>query len=134
MGTICERRLSGRDVELKALQSSKIRELRDALVATGVVTLDDQARTLGLARSTTWTILRASHKNSGLSAATINRMLGSPQIPTLVRTRLLEYVGQKTAGLYGHNEVQRRKFAARLSIERVGRLNRIRETASATAK
>jgi hypothetical protein len=117
----------GRHAELKASQSSKISELRDALVATGFVTLGEQARTLGLARSTTWTILCASHKNSGLTAATINRMLRSPQMPALVRTRLLEYVGQKIAGHYGHSEPQRRKFAARLTIERMGNINRIRE-------
>src|SRR5437899_6522902 len=54
--------------ELKIRQGCKIKELGDALIAAGYVTLGQQAQALGLARSTAWTILRASHKGSGLSA------------------------------------------------------------------
>jgi hypothetical protein len=105
---------------MKARQSSKIRELGDALVATGFLTLDQQANALGLSRSTTWTVLKASHKNSGLSAAIINRMLKAPQLPPLVRGRLLEYIDEKTAGSYGHSRMQRQRFTALLSVERIG--------------
>jgi hypothetical protein len=66
---------------VKARQSSKIKELGDALIAIGCLSLDHQAEALGLARSTTWTILKASHKGSGLSATVINRMLATPQPP-----------------------------------------------------
>jgi hypothetical protein len=48
--------------EMKARQAAKIRELGHALVDGGFLTLDEQSKVLGLARSTTWTILRASHK------------------------------------------------------------------------
>ena len=51
--------------EMKARQASKIRELGHVLVDVGFLTLDEQSKALGLARSTTWTILRASHKGSG---------------------------------------------------------------------
>jgi hypothetical protein len=47
---------------MKARQAAKIRELGHALVDGGFLTLDEQSKVLGLARSTTWTILRASHK------------------------------------------------------------------------
>jgi hypothetical protein len=57
---------------MKARQAAKIRELGHALVDAGFLTLDEQSKALGLARSTTWTILRASHKGSGLSAASSN--------------------------------------------------------------
>ena len=50
-------KLSGADV--KARQSSKIRELGEALITAGFVSLDAQARVLGLPRSTAWTILSA---------------------------------------------------------------------------
>ena len=60
---------------IKATQCSKIRELRQTLVKAGHLTLDQQAESLGLARSTAWAILRGNHKHSGLSAATIKRML-----------------------------------------------------------
>jgi hypothetical protein len=102
--------------EMKARQVAKIRELGRALIDAGFLTLDEQSKALGLARSTTWTILRASHKGSGLSAAIIKRMLLSPQLPPLARRRILEYTTDKVAGLYGGRWTQRRKF-----FERVGR-------------
>jgi hypothetical protein len=105
--------------EIKARQSTKIRELGDALASAGFRTLDEQATALGLCRSTTWTILRANHKASGLSASIINRMLVSRQLPPLVRAKVLEYIAERAAGLHGHNETQRRRFTARLSIERI---------------
>jgi predicted DNA-binding transcriptional regulator AlpA len=105
--------------ELKARQSAKIGELRDALMAAGLLTLDQQAKALGLSRSTTWTILRANHKASGLSASIINRMLASSQLPPLVRAKVLEYIAERAAGLHGHNKLQLRRFTARLSGERI---------------
>ena len=101
---------------MNARHLSKIKELKDALVSSGFLTLDRQSKALGLARSTTWTILRATHKNSGLSAATINCMLRAPQLPSVVRTKVLEYVKEKSDGLYGHSALQRRRFIARLSV------------------
>ena len=99
---------------MKARQSGKIRELAEALKSAGFVTLDEQAKALGLSRSTAWTIRKASHKASGLSASIINRMLAAPQLPPLARTKILEYVEEKAAGLYGGSRSQRRKFAAHL--------------------
>jgi hypothetical protein len=101
---------------MKARQSAKIRELAEAIKSAGFFTLDDQAKALGLSRSTAWTIRKASHKASGLSASIINRMLAAPELPPLARTKILEYVEEKAAGLYGGSRSQRRKFAARLSI------------------
>jgi oligoribonuclease (3'-5' exoribonuclease) len=98
-------------------QSSKIREIADALVAAGLVSLDEQADALGLSRSTTWSVLKAKHKASGLSAAVIKRMLASSQVPPAVRQKILEYVEEKAAGVYGHNEKQRRRFADQLGLE-----------------
>jgi predicted DNA-binding transcriptional regulator AlpA len=97
------------------LQSTKIRQLGEALIATGYLHLDEQARVLGLSRSTTWTILRAKHKTSGLSASVIKRMLRQPQLPALVRKTIFEYVDEKSAGVYGHNSMQVRRFVAALS-------------------
>ena len=99
---------------LKARQAAKIRELGDALVTAGFATLDEQAEVLGLSRSTTWTILKANHKASGLSASIINRMLAAPRLPTSARAKLLEYIREKSAGLYGGNRSQLRRFANRV--------------------
>ena len=105
--------------EMKARQASKIRELGHALVDAGFLTLDEQSKALGLARSTTWTILRASHKGSGLSAAIIKRMLLWPRLPPLARSIIIEYTRDKLAGAYGGSRAQRRRFFARLSIKSV---------------
>jgi hypothetical protein len=104
---------------LKARQSSKISELTEAVESAGFLTLDEQAKALGLSRSTAWTVRKASHKVSGLSASIINRMLAAPELPALARTKILEYVEEKAAGLYGGSRSQRRKFAARLLIEKL---------------
>jgi hypothetical protein len=69
----------------KKRQSAKIKEFGEALAAEGFNTLDDQARVLGLSRSTTWTILRASHKTSGLSVKIIKRILAAPNPSSTVR-------------------------------------------------
>jgi hypothetical protein len=116
------------NARMKARQSSKIRELAEAVEAAGFLTLDEQAKALGLSRSTVWTIRKASHKASGLSASLINRMLAASELPPLARSKILEYVEEKAAGLYGGSRSQRRKFVARLSIEE---LPVYRETESA---
>jgi hypothetical protein len=100
--------------EMKARQAAKIGELGHALLDAGFLTLDEQSKALGLARSTTWTILRASHKSSGLSAAIIKRMLLSPKLPLLARWKILEYTMDKLAGVYGGSRTQRRKFFERM--------------------
>ena len=84
------------------------------LVEAGYLTLCQQAESLGLGRSTAWETLRGNHKHSGLSAAIIKRMLTSQQLPPPARKILLEYVEQKLAGAYGHNQMQLRKFRERL--------------------
>jgi hypothetical protein len=104
-------------VDLKARQSAKIREVGEALIADGIWALDQQAKALGLPRSTTWTILKASHKSSGLSAAIINRMLAAPQLPPRVRLKIFEYLQEKSVGRYGDNDRKIVKFTARISAD-----------------
>jgi|SRR5215469_15137717 len=95
----------------KVRQRSKIAEIRAALVEAGFVALEEQAATLGLSRSTAWSILNSAHKSSGLSARTVIRIWRSPELPRLVRQRLGEYIEEKIVGLYGHTERRRREFA-----------------------
>lgn len=45
-------------------------------------------------------------------------MLAAPQLSPLVRVKTHEYIEEKTAGLYGHGNKQRRTFSARLSLMR----------------
>ena len=92
----------------KARQAARIKELGAALAASGLVALDEQARALGLSRSTAWAVLQANHKASGLAVPTINRMLSSRELPPNVRFTILKYVEEKLAGLYDHNKTQER--------------------------
>src|SRR6202048_5619112 len=96
--------------EMKARQSAQIRELGQALVDAGLRSLDEQAYALGLSRSTAWTILKTCHKSSGLSAAIIERMLGSSKLPPRARAILVEYVEEKSFGLYGGSRRQQQRF------------------------
>ena len=101
--------------EMKARQSAKIQDLGQALIDAGLRTLDVQANALGLPRSTAWTILKTCHKSTGLSAAIIERMLRSSKLPPRARAILVEYVEEKSFGLYGGSRRQQQRFAVRLS-------------------
>jgi len=59
----------------------------------------------------------ADHKSSGLSAAVVNRILNTPQLPSAVRARVLEYIEEKLAGLYG---ITNCSFAAQVAKSRSG--------------
>lgn len=112
----------------KERQCAKIHEIGEALASVGYLTLGDQAKALGLRRSTTWTIKKSIHKASGLSANLINQMLASPTLPPRVRQKIIEYVEERMTGAYGHNRAQRRRFAARLSVTfGLGEAEEIRE-------
>jgi predicted DNA-binding transcriptional regulator AlpA len=104
-----------RDGTARIQQRLKIEEIGTTLAECGFVALDEQAYVLGLSRSTAWTVLRAMHKNSGLSAMTINRMLATGRLPPRVRQKLLEYIAAKMSGAYGDQEHRLKAFASRIS-------------------
>ena len=96
-------------------QRLKIEEIGRTLVECGFVALEEQAYALGLSRSTAWTVIRATHKTSGLSAMTINRMLATDHLPLRVRLKLLEYLEEKMSGAYGDREHCLKAFASKIS-------------------
>jgi len=100
--------------DLKARQAAKLKEIGEALVAVGYDKLEDQAAALGLSRSTTWTIIKGTHKGSGLTAATLNRMLSAPDLHPLVRRKVLEYIENRCDGRYGSTRNSRRRFNQQL--------------------
>lgn len=93
-------------------QREKIGEIGKVLREAGFVTVDEQACALGLGRSTTWMILQAEHKTSGLHAELICRMLAHKKLPLTVRLVIRQYVIEKARGEYGHSLGRRRRFAA----------------------
>ena len=96
-------------------QRLKIEEIGRTLAECGFVTLDEQAYVLGLSRSTAWTVVRGTHKTSGLSAMTINRILATDHLPLRVRLKLLEYIAEKMSGAYGGQEHRLKAFASKIS-------------------
>ena len=96
-------------------QRLKIEEIGTTLAECGFVALDEQAYVLGLSRSTAWTVLRAMHKNSGLSATTINRMLDTGCLPPRVRLKVMEYIAEKMSGAFGARKHCLKAFASRIS-------------------
>jgi len=114
--TLAEMRRPITAAEMKARQSVKLREIANALVSAGFVSLDAKAKILGLGRSTTWTLLNGNHKSSGLSARVIGRILAEPSLPAGVRAKVLEYIEEKASGRYGHSACRRKKFISMLAI------------------
>ena len=96
-------------------QRLKIEEIGTTLAECGFVVLAEQAYVLGLSRSTAWTVVRGRHKNSGLSAMTINRMLDTGRLPPRVRLKLLEYIAEKMSGAYGDQKHRLKAFASKIS-------------------
>jgi hypothetical protein len=108
--------------DVKARQSSKIREIGEALITAGFVSLDAQAKALGLPRSTAWTILSAEHKGTGISARIICRMLSSKRIPRLVRAEIMEYAELKSCRYLRWYEDAEPQICLEAQIERPGRV------------
>jgi hypothetical protein len=104
---------------IKSQQCAKIAELRQALLEAGFCSLNSQAHALGLGRSTTWSILRAGHKATGLTGSIIRRILSSAELPPAARGVIEDYVAQKLAGAYGHDKKQLRKFQERVRLEKL---------------
>ena len=100
----------------KARQASKIGELKSTLIDAGLIALDEQARALGLSRTTAWSILTNAHKGSGISARIVIRMLTAPDLPPLVRSKIIECVLEKIDGAYGHSIKRSREFASRIAL------------------
>ena len=100
--------------------SGELGRIADALISSGYTSLDDQAKALGLGRSTAWTIAKNKHKLGRLSAKTINRILANPQTPPAVRAVLHEYVAQRYAAVHGS---RKRRLTVSLDMLRTkGRL------------
>ena len=93
--------LSARLESVRYLNSSEVRRttpvqhIADALVAAGYSSLDDQAKALGVHRSTAWTIIKTKHKLGHLNAKTTERMLANPELPPCIRDVLQRYAQPK---------------------------------------
>jgi hypothetical protein len=74
----------------------KLHHISEALVASGYTTLDDQAKALGIHRSTAWTIIKTKHKLGRLSTKTTKRILANPATPASVRAIVQRYLAERS--------------------------------------
>ena len=102
------RRLSGTraslSVRLKAVRhlntssarrTVPVQHIADALVGAGYISLEEQAKALGVHRSTAWTIIKTKHKLGYLNAKTTERMLANPELPPCIRDVLQRYGAER---------------------------------------
>jgi hypothetical protein len=75
---------------------TKIQNIADALIAEGYLSLDAQAKALGVCRSTAWTIVKTKHKLDRLSFKTTNSMLANPELPRSVRLVICQYLSERS--------------------------------------
>jgi len=78
---------------------TKIQDISDALTSSGYLSLDAQAQALGVCRSTTWTIVRATHKINRLSAKITRQMLSNPNLPPAVRLVVEQYEFERSENI-----------------------------------
>jgi hypothetical protein len=92
--------LTDLQLKAKARQASKLAEIREALIAAGYRTTEEQAFALRVNRSTAWALLNRD-KRAGPSSVVLKRILSSPNLPPVVRRKVNEFIREKIAGRYG---------------------------------
>jgi hypothetical protein len=75
--------------------SNDLSRITQALISSGYTSLDEQAKALGVHRSTAWVIIKNKHKVGRLSAKTIHRILSNPQTPPHVRMLVQQYLEKR---------------------------------------
>ena len=76
-----------------------LQRISEALIASGYTSLDEQAKALGINRSTARTIIKTKHKLGRLSTKTTKRILSNPNTPPPVRAVVLRYLAERPDAL-----------------------------------
>ena len=69
-----------------------LQQIREALVQSGYTKLDQQAKALGVHRSTAWAIIKTRHKLGRL------RILANADTPPSVRSVIQKYLAERSLG------------------------------------
>ena len=70
---------------MRSDRSIELDRLSEALISSGYISLDEQAKALGLGRSTVWVIVKKKYKVGRLNTKTIDRILNNTHTPPAVR-------------------------------------------------
>jgi len=82
--------------EKKLTRKIPSRLIADALIEEGYLSLDAQAKALGLNRSTVWTIMKTTQKLGRLNSKTARCILANPSTPVSVRAIIDSMVDTET--------------------------------------
>jgi hypothetical protein len=74
--------------------SIELERISEALIVSGYISLNQQAKALGLHRNTAWTIINNKHKLGRVSNKTISRILTN-RAPPAVRAVLVDYLAKR---------------------------------------
>jgi hypothetical protein len=74
----------------------RLRKIGEALTAAGYETLDEQAKALGVKRSTAWYIVNGKNKRDRLSEKTTKRILANSHTPPSVRAIIRQYLAERS--------------------------------------
>ena len=74
----------------------RLQDIGDALVAAGYTSLDEQAKALGVTRSTAWNIVNGKNKLDRLARKTTKRILANPDTPPSVRAIIQQYLAERS--------------------------------------
>ena len=77
----------------------RLQDISEALTESGYTKLDQQAKALGINRSTAWTIVKTKHKLGRLSTKTTKRILANPVTPPAVRSIVQKYLAERSDAL-----------------------------------
>jgi hypothetical protein len=98
-------------------QVAKIADIGKALRAEGHHHIEEQARALGLLRSTAWTVVKANQARTGLTAGLIRKMLTSASLSLSIRKILIEYIEERLGGRYGERTPRSQRAFEALQTE-----------------
>jgi hypothetical protein len=87
--------------------SIELDRISEALIASGHISLDEQAKALGLCRSTAWVIIKKKYKFGRLNTKTIDRILSNTQTPPAVRMLVEQYVAKRSGRKRRASSLQR---------------------------
>ena len=93
-GGLAGRKFVGGSLGMASSRPHNYTRISEALISSGCLTLDQQAKALGLRRSTAWNIIKNKHKLGRLSAKTIDRILKNHETPPTVRAVVQQYVAE----------------------------------------
>src|SRR5262245_41450550 len=93
-------------------RSIELDRISEMLISAGYISLDEQAKALGLGRSTAWVIVAKKYKVGRLNAKTIDRILKNTQTPPAVRLLVEQYVANRVSRASRPNRMLRTNGAS----------------------